>query len=129
MFRTMLTRRAGADGTKRLLREYGARLVAVRYRYDEERGERMKTVEIAVETVKWRPKARRPGGPGNVVHVRLRRGEDLLRRALLLARCRYDEETGTWRVPIEIARGLGLTERTKGRSPRIDPKLDRTMQK
>src|SRR5581483_1534900 len=52
--KTLLTRRAGQPGTKRLLREYGANLVCVRYRYDEQRGERIKTVEVVVERVRWR---------------------------------------------------------------------------
>ncbi len=133
MFRTRMTRRPGASGTKKLVREYGERLVAVRYRYDEERCERMKTVELAVETVPWRPEGRQePSRRETVVRVRLRPGEDLLRRALLLAQCRYDAETGTWSVASEIARSLGLadrTERTKCRSKIREPNLVRKAQR
>ncbi len=133
MFRTRLTRRPGASGTKKLVREYGERLVAVRYRYDEERGERMKTVELAVETVPWRQNGQ-PGRSESEKHVcvRLRPGEDLLRRALLLAQCRYDAETGTWSVSKEIARSLGLadrTERTRSRSKTTYPIADRKAQR
>jgi hypothetical protein len=41
----------GAKGTRKLFRDYGARLVCVRYRYDEVRRKRLKTVEIVVEEV------------------------------------------------------------------------------
>ena len=57
---TRLTRRPGQAGTKKYLERYGARLVCVRYRYDPQKGCRHKTVELIVETVPWRPAARRP---------------------------------------------------------------------
>ncbi len=40
---------ARSGGTKKLLAQYGKRLVCVRYRYDEERRERYKTVELIVD--------------------------------------------------------------------------------
>jgi len=52
----------GRNGTKKLLRQYGDRLLRVRYRYDSATGRRQKTVELLVEDVPWtpgRPKARR----------------------------------------------------------------------
>jgi len=39
----------GQKGTRRLVEKYGDALLCVRYRYDEIRGVRMKTVEIVVE--------------------------------------------------------------------------------
>ncbi|NTW89058.1 MAG: hypothetical protein HGB26_08070, partial [Desulfobulbaceae bacterium] len=39
----------GQKGTKRLFEQYGDALLCVRYRYDEKRGIRLKTVEIVVE--------------------------------------------------------------------------------
>ncbi|KAF0215838.1 MAG: hypothetical protein FD174_3979 [Geobacteraceae bacterium] len=39
----------GQNGTKRLLEQYGDKLLCVRYRYDETRGVKLKTVEIIVE--------------------------------------------------------------------------------
>jgi len=57
---TRLTRRPGQPGTKKLLARYGERLVAVRYRYDETRNCRHKTVELIVETVPWNSQPRTP---------------------------------------------------------------------
>jgi len=47
--KTRLTLRAGQNGTKKLQRKYGNRLLAVRYRYDSVRRLRLKTVELIEE--------------------------------------------------------------------------------
>jgi hypothetical protein len=39
----------GQRGAKKLLTQYGNRLVCVRYRYDEQRQKRFKTVELIIE--------------------------------------------------------------------------------
>ena len=39
----------GQKGTKRLVEKYGDSLICVRYRGDERRGVRLKTVEIVVD--------------------------------------------------------------------------------
>ncbi|WP_243374876.1 hypothetical protein [Geotalea sp. SG265] len=52
MFKDMKTQthlKPGQKGTKRLVEQYGESLLCVRYRYDEKRGIRLKTVEIIVE--------------------------------------------------------------------------------
>lgn len=40
------TLKPGQNGTKRLMEKYGNRLVCVRYRYDEQSGKRLTTVEV-----------------------------------------------------------------------------------
>ncbi len=55
---TRLSLRPGQKGTKKLVVEYGDRLVAVRYRYDAERQRRYKTVELVVEESPWSPRIR-----------------------------------------------------------------------
>ena len=45
----------GANGTKKLLEQYGESLICVRYRYDEASCTRLKTVEILVEKKNWTP--------------------------------------------------------------------------
>jgi hypothetical protein len=46
---------SGATGNERLVQEYGAQLLFVRYRVDEERGRRCKTVELIVNERPLRP--------------------------------------------------------------------------
>jgi hypothetical protein len=47
----------GRNGTKKLLRQYGDRLLRVRYRYDSETRRRLTTVELIVDEVPWEPAA------------------------------------------------------------------------
>ncbi|MBI3799794.1 MAG: hypothetical protein HY268_22825 [Deltaproteobacteria bacterium] len=53
--RTRLTLRPEQDGAKHLRDQYGERLVCVRYRYDETKRRRWKTVELIVEESDWEP--------------------------------------------------------------------------
>jgi hypothetical protein len=50
---TRLKLKPGQKGTKKLLAKHGEALVCVRYRYDETRGLRFKTVELIVESKPW----------------------------------------------------------------------------
>ncbi len=62
-----LTLQPGQAGTKKLVEEYGDRMVCARYRYDAEKCKRYKTVELIVEESPWAPQStpssgRRPDG-------------------------------------------------------------------
>ena len=48
----------GQKGTKRLVEKFGDALLCVRYRYDESRGVRLKTVELVVEEKAWKTSLR-----------------------------------------------------------------------
>lgn len=123
--RTLLTRRAGQDGTKKLQEQWGDDLVCVRYRYDDVTNERVKTVEIVIERVPWR-QTRKRSAP-STVHVRIARHEELLRRAVLFAGGKWDERTDTWSLPREAAVALGMADRaTKhARNGARDLQIDR----
>ena len=49
------TRKPGQKGTEKLVRQYGEKLVCVRYRYDPLRHKRYKTAEIIVSESDWQP--------------------------------------------------------------------------
>ena len=55
--RTRLTLQPDQEGAKQLRKQYGERLGCVRYRYDEEKKERWKTVELIIEKSDWEPMA------------------------------------------------------------------------
>ena len=111
MSRIRLTRRPGQPGTKKLMRLYGQDLICVRYRYDEELRQRIKTVEIAVDRAKWESQTR-TRDDDEVVYFRIEDGkEDLLRRAVLHAGGRWNETNGLWRLPRRDASALGLLSR------------------
>ena len=46
---------AGTKGTKQLTEQYGDQLICVRYRYDETKQKRYKTVELIVDEQEWAP--------------------------------------------------------------------------
>ena len=52
---TTTTVQPGQRGAKQFVEQYGDRLVCVRYRQDEQRGRRCKTVELIVEEWAWTP--------------------------------------------------------------------------
>lgn len=62
--RTRLTLAPGQNGTKKLVEKYGSRLVCVRFRYDEQRQRRYKTIELIVEDAPWVP-------PGAIHYLRV----------------------------------------------------------
>lgn len=55
--KTRLILKPGQKGTKRLAEIYGDSLLCIRFRYDEETGKRLKTVELIVEKSDWTPPA------------------------------------------------------------------------
>ena len=69
----------GQRGAKKLLTQYGDRLVCVRYRYDEQRQKRVKTVELIVEEEPWVPLAT-PQPAEALVAIRTARSEVTLRQ-------------------------------------------------
>lgn len=56
--KSRLNLKPGQKGTKALVERYCEALFYVRYRYDEERGVRLKTGELVVEEKPWRPPSR-----------------------------------------------------------------------
>src|SRR6266567_4170366 len=56
--KSRLNLKPGQKGTKKLVEKYGDLLLYVRYRYDENRGVRLKTVELVEEETPWQPSVR-----------------------------------------------------------------------
>jgi hypothetical protein len=100
----------GAKGTRRLVREYGYKLVCVRYRYDEARRKRIKTAEIVVEEASWTPPQR------HLVLVAVKAWETALHARLRKAGARWTGKGPFWRVRYDRAVKLGLATRISGTS-------------
>lgn len=107
MWRTRLTLLPGANGTKRLQERYGERLVCVRYRYDAERGRRVKTVELIEEEAPWTP----PIDDGGVYLLKIDYGETELREQLKRAGARWDAVQRMWKTTGDVIRRLRLAHR------------------
>ncbi len=100
----------GQKGTMRLVEKYGDSLLCVRYRYDEIRGVRLKTVEIVVEDRQGMGSVRY--WDGEIVAVTVPYTAKSLREVLKAAGGRWSPEERLWRVRYGAIRGhAGLVER------------------
>ncbi len=107
--KSRLNLKPGQKGTKKLVDEYGKSLLYVRYRYDETRGVRLKTVEIVVEEKPWQPSARLRNE--DIVPVAVDFAERELRNKLKAAGGKWNPEEKVWHVPFGLIRGTELEER------------------
>src|SRR5262249_48599540 len=100
----------GRRGAKKLLTQYGARLVCVRYRYDEQRQRRLKTVELIIEEEAWTPFKRPP--PADVlVLLWIAPAEVALRQQVKQLGGRWDPRRQVWEIRYAQAVALGVAER------------------
>ena len=106
----------GQRGTKKLLTQFGDRLVCVRYRYDDQRQKRIKTVELIVEEEDWMAPTLAPKKE-DVVHIALTVQEFPLRQQIKQRGGRWNPQRGLWEVRYDHVLALGLQARivdTKG---------------
>jgi len=100
----------GQRGAKKLLTQYQDRLVCVRYRYDEQRQKRLKTVELIVEEEAWEPTPPQPQEDA-LVAIRLAPPEIRWRKEVKQCGGRWDPQRGVWEVRYKHVAALGLTAR------------------
>jgi len=115
-----LTLKPGQKGTLKLVKEYGRRLIYVRYRYDEERKKRIKTVELIVDEAEWEPRSN-AGTPtaeppnhiadDSIVGVRVGLREKAMKTRIKKAGGKWNRKRGVWLVRYEKVVELGLEER------------------
>ncbi len=104
MLRTRLTLMPGANGTKKLVERYGARLVCVRYRYDSEAGKRFKTVELIEEESRWLSSSA-------LYLVKIGYDEIALREEIKQAGGQWNRDRKLWMVRADTVRRLRLETR------------------
>jgi hypothetical protein len=108
--RTRLTLRPHQRGAKRLLAQYGDRLVCVRHRYDTEQKKRWKTIELIIEEQEWEPSPVSPTA-NQMMYLRIAGGEVDLRRQVKAAGGKWRPQQQVWELRYEQVVALGLTER------------------
>jgi hypothetical protein len=99
------TMRPGVPGTKRPVRDWGDRLVAVRYRYTDDPPTRFTTIEVVVAVAPWRL------SPARLVLVEVKSWESELREKVKAAGGRWVPKAARWRMRYDRALALGLNER------------------
>jgi hypothetical protein len=105
-----LTLKPGQRGTKKLVDEYGDRLLYVRYRYDPTRKRRFKTVEVIVEEIPWAPGLGRISRK-MIVGVNVMTRERVLRQQVKQAGGTWNPVTKLWELPYQATVDFGLEER------------------
>lgn len=109
--RTRLTLKPGENGTKKLLRKYGPRLLAVRYRYDMAAQRRFKTVELIEEELPWDATIADRRSADTPVFVRIAYDEADLRGHAKALGAQWQKERKLWQMTLAAARSLGLEAR------------------
>ena len=95
--KTRLILKPGQRGTKNLIDKYGAALLCVRFRYDAELRQRLKTVELVVERTEWSPPAPRYAAD-TLVPLRIEASDIPMRQQAKAAGGRWDPEKRLWFV-------------------------------
>jgi hypothetical protein len=106
------TMRPGASGTGKLVRDWGDRLVSVRYRYSDSPPTRFTTVELVVAVAPWEPSRAR-----NVL-VEVKSWERELREKVQAAGGQWLPRAMRWRIRYDRAIALGLQKRISFLGPR-----------
>jgi len=112
--KTKLHLKPGENGTKRLLEKYGDRLICVRYRYDEEKKRRYKTIELVIEDKEWHPKNGSPlqgHKPSEMLGIRIDYFEKELQAQVKQAGGIWRPRHKLWELPYVKIVELGLEER------------------
>jgi hypothetical protein len=106
----MLTLMPGDRGTARELREYGDRLICVRYRYDEKLKKRFKTVELKVDEIPWEPAPT----DDDCVFIKVKWNEKDVQEQVKKAGGKWDKIRKLWKFPYGKVKALSLISRFAG---------------
>ncbi len=110
LMRTIKKLNPGKAGTKKLVKKYGDQLICVRYRIDDEKKRRIKTVELIEKDVLL--KCHKDKIPMNKkVYIRVQYNEFDLRSQVKIVGGRWNKEKRLWEMPYRQVLELGITDR------------------
>lgn len=114
-------RKPGQKGTKKLVKEYGDKLICVRYRYDYQAKKKIKTAEIIIESTDWVPEKNwtedgheygfEPAQTTPWVGVKIHFQEKDLQKAVKSIGGYWDISNRLWFAPEYQVHQIGLQER------------------
>jgi len=105
--KTRLTLKPGQHGTKSLLKKYGDALVCVRFRYDPESNQRIKTVELIIDRSDWSPPPSR-FTDDTLVPLRINAKDMTIRNKAKASGGRWNPEKQLWFVKYGNVVGTAL---------------------
>jgi hypothetical protein len=101
---------AGQAGTQKWVKEYGEKLIAVRYKYDATIDQKMITVELVADIQDWKKNDQRI--PHNKkVRLKIMYGEMDLGIKIRSAGGIWNRKDGVWECRYGAVKALGLTDR------------------
>ena len=106
-----LVLRRGMRGTKKLTDAYGDRFLCARYRYDPVRKKRIKTAEIIVEEIHWKPNSYEGLLPNLKATIRIDIQESDIRQTVKQAGGRWNPALKLWELPLPTVYELDLENR------------------
>lgn len=101
---------AGSPGTKDLADKFGDRLLCVRYKYNRELKQKIKTAEIIIREWDWE-KNPKDIPQNKIVHVRIEFGEKQLGLLIRSAGGNWNKAKKYWELAYGTVRQLGLEDR------------------
>ena len=105
--KTRLILKPEQRGTKSLAKTYGDDLVCVRFRYDENLRQRLKTIELIIERVDWEPPTPKYP-PSRLVPLRIEGYELDLRSQVKASGGKWDPKRRLWFVKYGNIKGTPL---------------------
>ncbi|HLF25609.1 MAG TPA: hypothetical protein VJG32_04685 [Anaerolineae bacterium] len=87
--------------------------MCVRYRYDEKKKKRYKTIELVIEETDWAPKVD-PLKGATLVRIRVEWEETALRQRVKDAGGRWNPDEKVWELRYDKSVALGLKKRILG---------------
>jgi len=100
----------GLKGTKKLVAEYGDKLVCVRYRHDYEHSRKVKTIELIVsESPLQKSTVTIP--MTKIMKLEVKYGEISIRRLIKAAGGNWNRKEHVWELPYKEVLALGLENR------------------
>lgn len=112
--------RPGQKGTRKLVAEYGNKLVCVRYRYDYQKLKKYKTIELIIDEQAWTPPEPHPDEEkprmmdvvlNRQVGVRIGINERDLQQKIRMIGGVWSRQDRVWYASEENIRRIGLGER------------------
>ena len=101
----------GKAGTKSLLKRFGDELICVRYRYNAEKEECVKTIELVVDRKPWKPYEKRMVPAHKIMPLRVKYGEIHIGRLIRQAGGVWNRARKVWELRYDQIQALGLTDR------------------
>ncbi|MBF0102642.1 MAG: hypothetical protein HQK77_17205 [Desulfobacterales bacterium] len=105
-----LTLKPGQKGTKKLLEQYGDRLICVRYKYDKEKKKRYKTIELIIDETDWEPPVNNAINDA-IVGIKVSYDEKEIQEQLRNEGGLWDRQKKLWFIKHEKVIKMGLEQR------------------